>query len=139
MDERENAARELLPYELEYLQLKNDFFDDQTDICCNLIYNQELKDLEALKEEQELIEKFNERKIVKEKLISQLKALKEQEKVTRNDSLNNEKVVKRDETVHININGFFNCPECELKTKYKSNLRSHIDVVHRKLKPFKCS
>ena len=130
MDERENEARELLPDELEYLQLKNDFFDDQTDICCNLIYNQELKDLEDVKEEQELLDKFNERGVVKEKLISHLKALKHQ--------VNKRKKVKKDGTVFININGFFNCPECQYKTKRNVYLKLHINTVHFKIKAWKC-
>ena len=110
--------------------MNEDFFEEQTEMWSKLIYKQELKDVEALKEEQELIDKFNERKIEKEKLISQLKALKHQ--------VNKRKKVKKDGTVFININGFFNCPECQYKTKRNVYLKLHINTVHFKIKAWKC-
>ena len=59
--------------EVEYLQLKSDFFEDQTELWNKLI----IKEEEAiLKEIQELTEKFNERKIEKERLIRILNDLK---------------------------------------------------------------
>ena len=135
MDEqyRDNEALELLKDELEYLQLKGDFFEDQTDLWGKLIIAQELKNKESLEEEQELIGKLNERKIEKEKLISHLKALKDQIKAPKNKSLNKE------ESVLIRINGYFNCTECRFKSYKKWPLKVHIDAIHLKLKPFKCS
>ena len=128
MDNQENEDLEL-QNELEYFQLNGDFFEEQTEMWTKLIYKQELRDLDSLKEEQELIDKFNERKIEKEKLISHLRALKDQL---------NEKEVKKYDTVLIRINGFFNCSECPHKTKRKSDLKLHIKAIHLKIKPWKC-
>ena len=105
--------------ELEYLQLKGDFFERQTFLWNQLIYKQELKEIEYRKEEQELLDKFKEREIVKQKLIEHLKDLKV-------------KINPRKKRVY----RFKNCPECPFKTKY--NLKAHINAVHRKLKPFQC-
>ena len=39
----------------------------------------------------------------------------------------------------IKINGFYQCPECAYKTEWeKSDLKVHINAVHRKLKSWKC-
>ena len=31
-----------------------------------------------------------------------------------------------------------NCSECQYSCRWKSELRIHVDRVHKKLKPFKC-
>ena len=115
-----NLELELLHLELEYLQLKGDFFESQTLLWNQLIYKQELKEIEYRKEEQELLDKFKEREIEKQKLIEHLKKLKV--KI-------NPRSIKK-------INGFQNCPECPFKSKI--HLKEHINAVHRKLKPFQC-
>ena len=144
MDEQKNDKQEgfdfeLLRDKLEYLQLKSNFFDGQTEVWGKLINIVEFKLKESLKEEQELIDKFNERQIEKEKLISHLKSLKEEVKVSSIWCLNNEVEVKNNETVFTRINGFFNCTECKYKSKWKQRVTIHINAVHRKLKPYKCT
>ena len=126
----ENFQLELLQDEVEYLQVKSDFFDDQTEMWFKLIYIQELKNVEGLKEEQELLDKFNEREIVKKKLIRHLKVLKEQ--------VNNGKEVKKEGAVFVNDNGYFHCPECQYKAKHKGDTKLHINAIHLKIKPWKC-
>ena len=121
IDNQENLELELLQDKLEYLQLKGDFFEDQTDPWGKLIIDQELKNKESLEEEQKLIKILNERKIEKEKLISDLKALKDQV---------NTKASKR---TWICKNGYFECPECSMKSKWKESVIKHINVIHRKL------
>ena len=129
----------MLRDKLEYLHLKSNFFDGQSEIWSKLINMVELKQKESLKEEQELIDKFNERKIEKKKLISHLKSLKKHVKNSRNWSLNNgKKEVKKNDTDFTRINGFFNCTECKYNSKCKRNVVTHISAVHRKLKPYKC-
>ena len=129
----DNCDLELLQEELEYLQLKENFFEDQTDLWGKLINNQELKVKESLKEEQKLIEKLNEKKIEKEMLISHLKSLKDQIKASKKKSLNNF------ESVIIRIDGFLHCHECNYKANRRWHLKSHINAVHRKLKPHECA
>ena len=154
---------ELLQDELEYLELKSNFFDGQTEEWSNLIHDQELKDQESLEEEQELVKVFNERKIEKEKLISHLKALKDQvdtkaSKGTKNLIRKNgffecsecpyKSKWKRNVDRHINNihfklnmfvdNKFLDCPECHFKSNFRYRLVQHINVIHRKLRPFKC-
>ena len=135
----EGVDLELLRDELEYLQIQGDFFDGQTEVWSKLINKEELKQKECFKEEQELINEFNEREIEKNKLINHLKALKDQGKVTRKNIFNNGKETENNETLLIRIDGFFNCLECFYKTKFKHNLKKHINASHLKLKPFKCS
>ena len=134
--DREREALQLLEDKLEYLQLKGDFFEDQTEVWAKLIHKQELRDKETSKEEQELMNQFNERKIEKKKLISHLKAIKNHVDVTSSDNF---RKIKEKITVFTRIDGFFECIECHLKTKKRANLVSHINAVHRKLKPYKCS
>ena len=127
--------------EVEYLQLKAGFFDGQTEIWSKLIYKVELSQKESLKEEQELMDQFNEREIEKEQLISRLKALKDQVKVTNDDNFNNGNEVKSNERVFVKVDGFFNCPEspeCHYKSKLKFHLMDHINAIHLKVKNFKC-
>ena len=130
---------DILRDNLEYLQLKSNFFDGQTEVWGKLINIVELKLKKSLKEEQELIDKFNEREIEKEKLISHLKSLKEQVKISSNLCLDNGEEVKNIDTAFTKINGFINCTECEYKSKCKRNVVTHTNAVHRKLKPYKCS
>ena len=120
---------------IEYLQVKGDFFDDQTEVWSKLIYNQKLKDKEFLKEEQELVDMINEREIEKNKLASHLKSLKDELKVKKS----NENVVKKTQKALVKINGFYYCPECPYKANHKCMLNRHVNAVHRKLKPWKCS
>ena len=155
----DSDALELLKDELEYLQLKGDFFKDQTDLWSKLINDQELKDKESLKEKQKLIGKINEKKIEKEKLISHLKSLKDQintkaSKETMkiiskngffecpecpNKSKWKQNVTSHIKSIHRKINELFDCPECHYKSNRRSSVKDHINIVHRKLKPFKCS
>ena len=107
-----------------------DFFENQNLILNEIIHKVELKDMKLLKEEQELTGKLLERSKVKKNLVNILKSLKSQRK--------GKKYKKRDETL-IRVNGFYNCPECSYTTKWESNLKAHINAVHRKLKPWKCS
>ena len=120
---------------IEHLQVKGDFFDDQTEVWGKLIYNQELKDKKFLKEEQELIDMINEREVEKNKLASHLKFLKDELKVKKSKGI----VVKNPQKALVRINGFYYCPECPYKSNYNRNLNQHINAVHRKLKPWKCS
>ena len=161
MDEFDNQAileLELMQDELEYLQLASDFFEDQTEIWGKLINKVELKQKECLKEEQELIKIFNEKEIEKEKLISHLKALKEQVdtkaiKGTKNIISKNgffkcpecpmnskwkNSVIYHIKTIHRIVHKFLDCPECHFKSIYSRNLKNHLKAVHRKLRPYKC-
>ena len=97
---------------LEYLELKSDFFDDQTEAWGELIYNK--------------------REFEKRKLTSQLKGLKKQ--VQAKDGT--EAGPLED---FIRVDGLFNCPECPHKTKFKACLKVHINAIHRKIKPWMCS
>ena len=150
-----NLDIQLLQDELEYLQLKSDFFDGQTEVWGKLINIVELKNKESLKEEQELIEVLNEREVEKAKLISHLKSLKKQvdtkaSKGTTNFISKNGlfecpecpmnskwkvSVINHIKTMHRKIHKFFDCPECHYKPKDRFNLIQHINAVHRKLKP----
>ena len=122
---------ELLGDKLEYFNVKADFFENQTLIFNEIINKMELKGMELLKEEQELTDKLAERAKVKKNLVNILKSLKRQQKVNKHK--------ERDENI-INTNGIYNCPECPYKTKWtRYNLKVHINAVHRKLKPWKCS
>ena len=90
----------------------------------------ELNNKGISKEEQELTDKFAERAEVKTNLLNILKCLKSQRKVKKHK--------KNDETF-IRTNGFYNCLECPYKTKWHySALQNHINIVHPKLKPWKC-
>ena len=117
----------LLRDKLEYFNVKADFFENQTLIFNEIINKVELKDMELLKEEQELTDKLAERAEVKNNLVYILKGLKNQRKV------------KTHETI-IRTNGFYHCSECPFRTNLRINkLQIHINAVHRKLKPWKCS
>ena len=129
-DEVSIISLELLQYKLEYLNVKADFFEDQTLILNEIINKVELKGIELLKEEQELTDKLAEKAEVKKNLVNILKSLKSQQKV--------EMYKKNDKTL-IRTNGFYHCPECPYKTWKKNKLKVHINAVHRKLKPWKCS
>ena len=119
--------------EVEYLQLKSDFFEDQTELWNKLI----IKEEEAiLKEIQELTEKFNERKIEKERLIRILNDLK-----VEADSLQfgiNGKIVHLKSAI-TKTNGFYICPYCQYKLTHLFNIKTHIAAIHLKLKSWKCS
>ena len=39
----------------------------------------------------------------------------------------------------IKTNGFYHCSECLYETELEKSLKVHINAVHRKLKPWKCS
>ena len=86
---------------------------------------------ETLKEEQEVADKLLQGAEVKKNLVSVLESLKSQQKVGN-------QCKKGDEAVN-RINGFFQCPECIFKAKWRrKDLIHHINSVHRKLKPWKC-
>ena len=130
-DEVPIISLELLQNKLEYFNVKADFFENQTLILNEIIHKVELEDMKLSNEEQELTDKLAERAEVKKNLVNILKGLKNQRKVKTNK--------KNDETC-IRTNGFFHCPECPYKSKWdRTNLKRHINAVHRKLKPWKCS
>ena len=131
-DEVPNCSLELLQDKLEYFDEKADFFENQTLILNKIIHKVELNGKESSKEEQELCDKLAERTEVKKKLVNILKGLKNQQKMKTNK--------KNDETL-IRTNGFYHCPECSYKTKWdrKNDLITHINAIHRKLKPWKFS
>ena len=130
-DEVSNISLEVLRDKLEYFDVKGNFFENQNLILNQIIHKVELKDKELSKEEQELTEKLAERAEVKKNLVNIVKGLKNQRKVKKHK--------KHDETF-IRINGFYQCLECSFKTKWHRNdLIAHINAVHRKLKPWKCS
>ena len=131
MDERENAAGQLLQCAVE------DIFDGPSKTWFNLIYNQELRNVEFLKKLQKLTDKFNEREIVKKQLISKLKALKEQAGVASNYNISNVQI-ENGESSSTSAMKLFKCPECQYKTTRKDSVKSHIKAVHRKLRPWKC-
>ena len=128
---REFYSLELLRLDLEYFQLKGDFFEQQSHLWSKLITNQERELDESLKELQELIVKLNDRNDEKEQLASHLKHVKLKK--------SKEAALTSPQKVLVRKNGFFNCPECSYKTIYKQDLNQHINAVHRKLKPWKCS
>ena len=132
-----NVDIELLRDEMEYLQVKADFFEGQTEAWTALINKQELKDEEILKEEQELVDKINENDIEKKKLITYLKALKIQKQIKNNRMFGYNVATSQKNLTK--INGFFSCPECSYKSYLTNKLNRHINAVHRKLKPWKCS
>ena len=122
---------ELLRDKLEYFNVKADFFENQTLIFNEIIHKVELEGMELSKEEQELTDKLAKRAEVKKNLVKILEGLKNKRKARKHK--------KNDETL-IRINGFYHCPECPYKTKWSKNkLKVHINAVHRKLKPWKCS
>ena len=130
-DEVPNFSLELLRDKFEYFNVKADFFENQTLILNEIIYKVELKDKELLKEEQELSDKLAERAEVKKNLVKIWVGLKNEQKVKEH---------KKENETSRKINGFYHCPECSFKTKWKRmNLKVHINAVHRKLKPWKCS
>ena len=129
-DEVPNLSFELLRDKLEYFNVKGEFFENQTLIFNEIISKVELKGMELSREEQELNDKLAERAEVKKNLVNILKGLKNQRKVRTN---------KRNDGNFIRRNGFYHCPECPFKTKWRSHFKVHIDAVHRKLKPWKCS
>ena len=151
-----NLDPQLLQEELEYLRLKSDFFDGQTEVWGKLIHEQELKNKV---EEQKLIEVLNEREIQKKKLIGHLKALKEQ--VVTKSSKRTTKIISKNgffecsectmkskwknsvichiKSIHRKVNKLFNCPECHYKSNRTFDLNYHINAVHRNLRPYKCS
>ena len=135
---QDNVDLELLQDKLQYFQQKGDFFDGQTEAWSKLIKKQGPRVKESLKELQELIDKFNEREIEKNKLKSYLKTLKGQVEVKNcNETLGN--AAEKHQKVITKINGFFNCPECPYKAAAKHVIDHHINAVHRKLRPWKCS
>ena len=128
---RENFSLEFLQDKLEYFNVKGDFFENQTLILNEIIHKEELKEMELSKEEQELTDELVERAKVKKNLEKFLKELKNQRKVKMN---------KKNYETLIRSNGFYHCPECSYKTKWNSsNLKRHINAVHQKFKPWKCS
>ena len=90
-----------------------------------------MKNNEISKEEQELTDKLAERAEMKKNLVNILKGLKNQREVKKH---------KKNNETFIRINGFYHCSECPFKTKFqKADLKRHINAVHRKVKPWKCS
>ena len=130
-DKVPNFSLELLQNKLEYINVKADFFENQNLILNEIIHKVELKGMELLKEEQELTEKLTKEAEVKKNLVKILEGLQNQRKV---------KTHRKNDEILIKINGFYHCPECSYKTKWtRYYLKAHINAVHRKLKPWKCS
>ena len=130
-NEAPNFNLELLQDKFEYLNVKANFFENQTLIFNKIIHKMELKDKEFLKEEQDLTDKLKKKAEVKINLVNILNGLKSQRKVKEH---------KNNDKTFIRVNGFYNCPECPYKTKFQESLlKRHINAVHRKLKPWKCS
>ena len=130
-DEVRNSSLEFLRDKLDYFNIKADFFENQTLIFNDIISKVELNCMEIAKEEQELTDKLAERNEVKKNLVHILEDLKNQRKARKHK--------KKDETF-TRTDGFFHCPECHFKTKRNNyHLKAHINEVHRKLKPWKCS
>ena len=126
-DDVTSFSLELLQDKNEYLDVKANFFENQTLIINKIIHKIELIGKKLSIEEQELSDKLAEGAEVKKNLANILKCLKSQQKVKRDKSF-------------IKIKGFYHCPECPYKTKrFMRKLKVHIDAVHRKLKPWKCS
>ena len=117
----QEAHDEVFNFSLELSRYKIEYFDIA-----------ELKDEELLKVEQELTDKLVESVEVNKNLDNILStSLKNQQEVKEPE--------KKDETF-IRINGLYHCPECLFETKsVRRVLKLHINVVHRKLKPFNCS
>ena len=92
-----NFSLDLLVDKLEYLNVKANFFENQTLIINDTIHKVEPADIELLKEEQELIDKLPEGAEVKKNLVNILKGLKNQRKARKHK--------KNDETfIRINAN-----------------------------------
>ena len=130
-DEVPIFSLEHLRDKIEYFNVKANFFENQTLIFNEIINKVEIKGMELSKEEQELTNKLAERAEVKKNLVNILKGLKNERKTGKH---------KRNDETLIRINGFYHCPECSYKTKWPRNkLKIHINAIHRKLKPWKCS
>ena len=131
-DDVTDFSLELLRDKIEYLDVKADFFENQTVLINKIICKIELVNKELLKEEQELTDKLEKKAKVKKNLVNILNGLKSQQKMKMHETKENEALVR--------TNGFYYCPECPYKTKYdRTRLKDHINAVHRKLKPWKCS
>ena len=129
-DEVPNFILELLQDTADYSDVKADFSENQTILNKNIMHEMELKD-KQLKEKQEWTDKLVEIEEMEKDLGHILKAL---------ESLRKVKMHRTEDEVLIKINEFYNCPECPYKTKRgRSQLKNHINVVHLKLKLFKCS
>ena len=112
-DEVPSFSLELVRDKTDNIDIKADFFEHQTLINNEIINKMEPKSMELPLEEQELTDKLEERAEAK-------------------------KQKKNDETF-TKIDGFYNCPECSYKTQWnKSNLKVHMNAVHREVKPWKC-
>ena len=136
-DVQDNLDLEIMRDELEYLELKSDFFDGQTEKCNKLINKKEWKQRDSVTELQELIDEFNERENEKQQLTNYLNVLKDQVKAkAENEALNQDPQIQGD---LFRVDRFFNCPECLYKAKFKGNLKVHINRIHHKLKLWKCS
>ena len=125
-DDVADSSLELFRDKIECVDVKVEIFENQTLIINEIIHKRELKD----KEEQESTDKLVKRAEKRKNLANILKGLKIQPQVKEHK--------KRDE-IFIRINGFYNCPDCHYETNRQSNLKVHMDAVHLKLKPFKCS
>ena len=116
----------------KYLDGKADFFEGQSIPIGELIYRMELRVMKTLKDEQEVADNLLQGAKVKKNLEGILESLKSRQKVEIHG--------KQDDEAATRINGFFYCQECAYKTKKDRNsLKRHINAVHLKLKPFKCS
>ena len=121
-----NSSLQILQDKSEYLGIMGDFFEDQTILMNNLIYDMELKDRESLKEQQEMKRKLSEGAEVKKNLINKLIDLKIKQRIGK-------------PLAHYKVNRLYKCPECPFKGKIISNFKTHFVAVHLKLKSWKCS
>ena len=123
----QEAHGDVVNSKLELLRDNIEYSDVMTDSLINEIHHKrELKDKKLLKEgpTDKLVKK-------RKNLANILKGLESQQQT--------KELKKKDETL-IRINGFYQCTECSFKTKSRrSVISAHINEVHRKLKPWKCS
>ena len=120
------SSLQILQDKSEYLGIMGEFFEDQTILINNLIYDMELKDRKSLNEQQEMTGKLSEGAEVKRKLINKLIDLKIKQRTGK-------------PLAHYKNNGLYKCPECPYKSKIISNFKTHFAALHLKLKIWKCS
>ena len=120
------SSLQILQDKLEYLGIMGEFFEDQTILINNLIYDMEMKDRKSLNEQQEMTRKLSEGAEVKRKLINKLIDLKIKQRTGK-------------PLAHFKVNGLYKCPECPFKSKMFSNVKTHFAALHLKLKSWKCS
>ena len=122
-----DSSLEVLRDKIECVDDKAEIFENQTLIINEINHKRELK----YKEEQGSTDKLEKRVEIRKNIANILKGCKNQQQVKEH---------KQKDGNLIRINGFYHCPECLYMTNGSMNcLKKHINAVHRKLKPLKCS